>query len=207
MKILTILVAGFFICNISLGQKNPPTPFTPFIVDTTLNSKLEKAKLKSEFNHSMLDDGFWFIVDKKDFEEFVGKTNPNIFFDTLQSLMDVGCDCMIKKDTIYLQGGLAYGGGGGFDVKIVKNLFNGKIWLAGKNYRTNNSLKFTDEILLNSVQQKLKIQSRDALKYGKRLIGELFLESEDYFEKEDKSPNRMYLKLLFRCKLDDKIAF
>jgi hypothetical protein len=207
MKILIILLAAFSIYNTSLGQKTPASVFTSFTIDTTLNSKLAKAKLKSEFNLPMIDDGFWFIMDKKNYQEFIGKTNPNIFFDTLQSLTDVVCDCMIKKDTIYLQGGIAYGGGMGFDVKIVNNLFNGKIWLAGKSYRTNNSFKFTDEILLNSASQKLKIQSRDALKRGKKLIGELLLESEDYFAKDDKSANRMYLKLLFGCKLDDAIAF
>jgi hypothetical protein len=114
MRTLTILIAAFTFCCKTLGQTNQGNTFTTFIIDTTLNSTLAKAKLKSEFNLPMVADGFWYFIDKKNFKEFVSKTgDPTTFFDTLQTLTNVVCDCMIKKDTIYLQGGIAYGGGMG----------------------------------------------------------------------------------------------
>lgn len=102
-----------------------------------------------------------------------------------------------------MQGGIGYEGTIGFDLRIVGNLFNGRILLAGKGYKTNESSEYVNEILFKSVRQTLKIQSRNALRLDKKMIGELFMESEDYFEKGQQKANKLYMKVLFGCKLDE----
>ena len=206
MRLLTLFIAINFICFKCTGQKQQPYGFTPYKIDTTLNTTLAKAKSKSEFNLPMIADGFWVFMDKNDYKEYVGNINAIKFFDTLQTYTDVVCDCMIKKNTIYLQGGIGYEGAIGFDLKIVGKLFNGRILLAGKGYKTNKSPEYMNEILFNSINQTLKIQSLDSLKLDKKMIGELFMESEDFFEKGEKTQKKLYMKVLFGCKLDDLIV-
>jgi hypothetical protein len=79
--------------------------------------------------------------------------------------------------------------------------------VAGEEYRTNDSLDFKDKIQLSSQNQTLKLQSLKSLKFGKKIIGELILESENYYIKGDINPDKLYLKLLFGCKLDSATAF
>jgi hypothetical protein len=207
MRLLTILLLLFFLIETTSGQKTDSSFFRQFTIDTSLGTRLSKANSISKFRHVMIEDAFWLLITKKDLKDIFGNIDPIIFFDTTQFLTNVVCDCMIKKDTIYVQGGIAYEAGAGFDLKIVGNLFNGRIWVYGKRYWTDDSLNIKDEILLNSVHQSLKIQNSKLLKGGKKLIGELFLVSEDFFKESDKTPNKFYLKLLFGCKLREVIAF
>lgn len=195
-----------FYCDV-LAQPQKPSGFVPYKIDSTLNSTFANAKSKSEFNLPMLDDAYWFFLDKENFKDFIGEADPLIYFDTLQTYMEGICDCMMRNDTVYLQGGIAYIGGLGFNIKIVKNLFEGKIWLAGKGYRTIKSSKFEEEIILNSVKQVLKINSKDSLKLNSKVIGEILLESEEFYEKDKDRPNKYYMKLLFGCRLDEIIVF
>lgn len=203
---LSILLFFLSLYFNTAGQASDKGRFMPFTIDTSLNSTLAKAKLNSEFNLPMIADGFWFFINKEDYKEFIGENDPIIFFDTLQTYTDLVCDCMIKKDTIYLQGGIGYEGAIGFDLRIAGKLFNGRILLAGKGYKTNKSSEYQDEILFNSVRQTLKIQSLDSLKFDKKMIGELFMESEEYYEKGKQKPDKLYMKVLFACKLDDVIV-
>jgi len=204
MRISLLFMPALLVCCQLAGQ--PTGSFKPFVIDTTLNSKLAKAKLQSEFDLPMIDNGFWFLTDANDFKEFSGSTDPAIFLDTLQTYSDVVCDCMMNGDTIYLQGGIGYVGSIAFDVRIAGNLFNGRIALAGKGFRTDQSAEFIKEIYLNSVNQQLKIQSRDSLQFEKQTTGEFILETENYYEKGEPQPNKLYMKVLFRCKLDDVIV-
>lgn len=206
MRLQIFLIAIIFISFKTLGQTQEINGFTRFTIDSTLNTTLEKAKSKSKFNLPMIADGFWFFIDEMDYKEFVSNTDPIKFFDTLQTYTDVVCDCMIKKDTIYLRGGIGYEGAIGFDLKIVGKLFSGRILLAGKGYKTDKTPEYVDEILFNSKKQTLKIQSRDSLKVDKKMTGELFMESEDYFKKGEHAPKKLYMKVLFSCKLDDLIV-
>jgi hypothetical protein len=194
-------------CSATAVCQGLPKGYSRFVVDTSLKSKLAKAKQSLDFDFHMLDDGFWFPVDKKNYKDFAEDADPHNFFDTLETLMEVPCDCMIRKDTVYLQGGIAYEGGAGFDIKIINDMFKGSIWLAGKGYRTDNHSAFKDEIILNSLRQSLKMQDRAPLKKGRVITGEIFMESEPYFEKNHTGMNQFYIKLLFSCKLDDQIVF
>lgn len=99
MRLLIVFIVLPFYCFKIAGQTLKPNSFTSFAIDTTLDSTLAKSKLKSEFNLPMIADGFWFFMNKGDYNEYVDKGDPIIFFDTLQTYTDVVCDCMIKKDT------------------------------------------------------------------------------------------------------------
>lgn len=203
---LSILLFFLSLYFKTAGQASDKSRFLPFTIDTSLNSTLAKAKLNSGFNLPMVADGFWFFMNQEDYKEYFGENDPIMFFDTLQTYTDLVCDCMIKKDTIYLQGGIGYDGAIGFDLRIVGKLFNGRIFLAGTGYKTNESAEYLREILFNSVRQSLKIQSLDSLNFDKNMIGELFMESEEYYEKGKQIPDKLYMKVLFACKLDDVIV-
>ncbi len=201
-KVLTIIIVLCFYDIDALTQTTQGS-FEEYTVDKTVKRKFEKANLKSEFKLSMPFDGFFFFLSKKNDKELFD--NATVFFDTLQTFINVPyCDCMIKKDTIYLQGGIVYESGIFFTLKIVNNLFNGEIWITRKkNFRINNSEELVDDIHLSSVNQTLKIQNKGSLKFGKKMIGELLLESENFFVKDDPVPDKLIMKLLFRCKIDD----
>ena len=190
----------------SCSQKTKTNSFSKYAVDSTVLQHFKAAKAKSKYDLPMIADGFWFVIDKNDFSEFVGKQDPLHFLDTLQTFSEVVCDCMIKNDTIYLQGGMGYEGAIGFDLRVTSDLFNGRILLAGKEYKTSNSTNFTKEIFLDSRKQLLKLPSIDSLRTGKRFIGEFILESEDYYIKDDSAPKKLYMKVLFGCELDDTIV-
>lgn len=205
MNKIIILIFSLMTFN-SFSQTTRTTSFGKYTIDSAVVGHLKASKAKSEYNLPMIADGFWFLIDKNDFIEFVGKQEALHFLDTLQTFSEVVCDCMIKKDTIYLQGGIGYEGAIGFDLKITGDLFNGKILLAGQEYRTDSMSKFTKEIFLDSKKQSLKLQSKDSLQSGKRFIGELILESEDYYIKGDAITKKLYMKVLFGCELDDIIV-
>jgi hypothetical protein len=205
MRLFAIIIFAVFVSEKVGAQTKDSTFFTPYTIVRTLDTRLAKLKRQSQFSHPLVADGFWLLITGKDFADDFGNINPKNFFDTLQTLYDVVCDCMIKNDTIYLQGGIAYEAGAGFDLRIVGNLFNARIWVAGKRFWINDSVNIKQEILLNSVSQSLKIQNRNSLRLGKKMIGELLFESEDFFEENDTTPDKFYLKLIFGCKLNDSI--
>jgi hypothetical protein len=115
---------------------------------------------------------------------------------------------MIKKDTIYIRGGLAYGGGFGYDIRVIKGKFIGNLWVSGKGrYKLLDSEEYTDELLLDGNYQTLKLQSKKQYQIGSTIAGVYVIESENYFDKNEEGSTRFYLKLLFSCKLHDFIAF
>jgi hypothetical protein len=181
--------------------------FQKYSVDKNISAKVESAKKESEFGNILEDNAFWFLFNNEIFTLLDQKDNAQHFLDTAQMLSQVPCDCMIKKDTVYLQGGIGYEGSVGFSLKIINDLYEGNIWLGGKEYQTTNSPTFSNETFLQSIFQSLIIQSKDSLKLGDKLKGQLIMESENYFIKGDKTPNKIFMKLLFDCKLDDTIVF
>jgi hypothetical protein len=205
--VLAAITLFFLITITGCTQSRQKGGFKEYTIDTSLQTKLNKAKLNSNLNFPNLDNGFWAFFDDLLLKEYFKDLNPLGMLDTIQELSDVPCDCMIKNDTIFIQGGIAYEGGIGFDLKIVKNKFEGQIWIFGIGYRTDPSKPFEEEISLKSIHQTMKIQSVDSLKPGSKLIGEIVMESEEYFKKDVSKPNKFYMKVLFGCRLDDFIGF
>lgn len=205
-KVIT-LISLLFSALLAIGQTRELPPFKLFEVDRNLTSKIKKAKASSDFKDLTLDDCFWFFSDSLDFDEFTPISDFRGFYDTLTTYGDGVCDCMIRNDTAILQGGIAYEGGIGFDVRITKETFNGNIWIAGKGFKVDSTADFQDELVLKSIYQTLKIQDRNTIARGKTLVGEIFMESENFISKDDQRPNKFYMKILFSCKLDGHIVF
>jgi hypothetical protein len=186
--------------------QTPPKGYTRYTIDTSVRSRLEKEKAKLEFSHPMIADGFWYLFDRELLTELEDKVDPAKYIDTVQEYMEVVCDCMIKQDSVFLQGGIGYIGGIVFSVTIVKDIFKGEIWLAGAGFRTDKSSAFKDEMVLSTVKQSLKLQSRDSLQLDSTINGELFMESQEYYQRGEKRSNKYYMKILFGCKLDEGIV-
>ncbi len=207
MKNICTLLLIFISISTAIGQNKEVPSFKYFEVDQKLTAKIKKAKANSDLKGFAIDDCFWVFSDSLDFGEHIPDSAYRIFYDTLTTYEDGVCDCMIRNDTAILQGGIAYEGGIGFDVRITKNAFNGNIWVAGKGFKTDSTADFQDEILLKSIYQTLKIQDRKTIAPDKTLIGEIFMESEHFISKDDERPNKFYMKILFSCKLDGYIVF
>ena len=207
MKKFTTLFLLLFSGSAGIGQTKEAPSFNFFKVDKKLASKIKKAKAGSDFKGMAIDDCFWFFSDSLDSDDITPVTEFRIFFDTLTTYEDGVCDCMIRNDTAILQGGIAYEGGIGFDVRITKETFNGNIWISGEGFKTDSTADFQGEILLKSIYQTLKIQDRKTIASGKTLVGEIFMESEKFLSKDDQRPNKFYMKILFSCKLDGYIVF
>jgi hypothetical protein len=205
-RIITIFLIVIS-ASVAIGQTNKETSFKLLDVDEKLTSKIKKAKASSDFKGLPIDDCFWFFSDSLDGRDLIPNSDARAFYDTLTAYGDGVCDCMIKNDTAILQGGIAYEGGIGFDVRITRQSFNGNIWIAGKGFKIDSTADFQDEIVLKSIYQTLKIQDRKAVVRGKTLVGEIFMESENFISKDEPAPNKFYMKILFSCKLDDHIVF
>lgn len=207
MKKVTTLFLLLLSGLAGLGQAIEVSSFKFFEVDQHLIAKIKKAKASSDFKGMTTDDCFWFFSDSLEFEDNTSISDLRVFFDTLSTYEDGVCDCMIRNDTVILQGGIAYDGGVGFDIRITKKSFNGNIWMAGKGFKTDSTADYQEEILLKSNYQTLKILDQKSIARGKTLVGEIFMESEHFNSKEDPRPNKFYMKILFSCKLDDYIVF
>lgn len=207
MKKVIFIFLAVFSTSVLQGQINGETVFRPVGVDLNLISKLKKAKAASEFKGLPIDDCFWMFSDSLEGEELIPGFDLRTFYDTLSSYMEGVCDCMIRNDTVILQGGIAYGGGIGFDVRITKETFNGSIWMAGKGFKVDSTAEFQEELLLRSVYQTLKVHDRNFIASGKTIIGEIFMESERFISMKEPTPNKLYMKILFSCKLDGHIVF
>ncbi len=190
----------------AIGQAKETSTFK-YEVDQNLISKIKKAKEDSDFKDLAIDNCFWFFSDSLEFDEFAPTADFRGFYDTLTTYGDGVCDCMIRNDTAIVEGGIAYEGGIGFDVRITKETFNGKIWVAGRGFKIDSTADFQDEIVLRSIYQTLKVHDRKAIASGKTLVGEIFMVSENFISKEDQRPNKFYMKILFSCKLDGYIVF
>lgn len=189
----------------SSGQVTSTARFSRYTIDTTVLQHLKTAKASAKYELPMIADAFWVLFDETDFKELTGQ-QPMQYLDTTLTFEEVVCDCMIKNDTVYLQGGIGYQGSIGFDLKVTGDLFSARIGLSGLEYRTTASSKPVSEILLDSKSQFLKIAGRDSLQAGKRLIGELIIETRDFFIKSEPGRQKIYMKVLFGCELDDMIV-
>lgn len=175
--------------------------------DSSVLVKLKKAKIQNEKDNPFTES-FWFLSNKKDLIENIDSSNFQNFLDTISSYSGAICACVLKKDTIYIRGGLAYGGGFGYDIKIIKGQFLGNLWISGtERYKLLDSDKYTDELYLKGNYQTLKLQSKKQYRVGSNIAGVYIVESEDYFDKNEKGKTRFYLKLLFNCKIGDEFPF
>lgn len=209
IPILTTIQFLLLMTAISCQQQEQNSSNKNYTIDKTLPAKLKKAESGSEMKGLSIDNCFWFFSDSLDDAEMIPAADYRKFYDTLSTYGDGVCDCMFKNDTVILQGGIAYEGGIGFDVWITQKDFNGKIWVAGEGYKqTADSLAdFRDEMVLKSIHQTLKISDPKSLEPGKKLTGEIYMESEGFLTKNDPRPNKLFMKILFSCKLDEAIVF
>jgi hypothetical protein len=204
MKFLLLFILLSFEAS---GQKSRNSQFLNLSFDSSVLSQLKKAKAKNEKGFPFTES-FWFISNKQFFIENIDSSNIQNFLDTVSLYSGAVCACMIKKDTIYIRGGLAYGGGFGYDIKIIKGQFLGNVWVAGKErYKLLHSDKYTDELYLSGNYQTLKLQSQKKYRLGSNIAGIYIIESEDYFDKNNEGSTRFYLKLLFNCSLGSDIVF
>lgn len=207
MKQITVLAIISCLTSQVFGQTHETSDYSIFSLAEDLPAKLKKAKSISDLRHFKGDKAYWFFLDSSDAVSFLSISNPSNFVDTVTTLSDVPCDCMIRNDTAYLQGGIAYGGGIGFDVRIVNQSFNGHIWIAGEGFKTAAMTEYRKEVHLRSVKQALMIENPHSLKSGKTIVGELVLESEPFIKKGEQKANKYYMKILFSCKLDEHTVF
>lgn len=202
-----ILFLGFFLES-SIAFAQVKAKFSKYSIDPTINAQLDKARKQSELKFPRFGESYWFLSDKESMTEIVGTSQIYHFLDTITIYTDAVCDCMKKKDTIYLAGGFSYGGGFGFELKIVGNLYTSNLSLWGeKRYKIDSVKDYIDEIHLNAAYQSLKLQTNKALKLGNSIKGVYIIESEEYYDRNQAGISKMYLKLLFNCKLDGFIAF
>jgi hypothetical protein len=189
------------------GQELRNSQLLNLSLDSSVLLQLKKAKVQNKKDFPFTES-FWFLSNKQDLIENIDSSNLRNFIDTISSYSGAVCACMIKKDTIYIRGGLAYGGGFGYNIKIIKGQFLGNLWVSGKErYKLLDSDKYTDELYLSGNYQTLKLQSQKQYRVGSNIGGVYVIESEDYFDKNTEGSTRLYLKLLFNCKLGDYIAF
>jgi len=204
-----LLSSIFILCVLNTTaqtQLNKKNVFAKFSIDTFLLQELKQAQTNSESFFSLPDFGFWNVIMGEEAKSFKNNKDIILFLDTSQTYFEVECDCMIKKDTIYIQGGFAYGAGAGFDVRITKDLFSGSIWLAGDKYETSTSSNLDEEIFLKTIHQTLNLQNKKSLKRNGIIAGKIIMESENFFDKEKKVSDKLFMKLLFTCELDDVIV-
>jgi len=122
-----------------------------------------------------------------------------------------GCSCQLKNDTIIISGGIFYGGGLGYQVKIHENEFDGEIILA------STSAKFTlekgddllDEIYLKSDEQKLFLTEDPVFELNKIVKGKIVMESQDFLSKDKNAliKDKYWMKVLFECELHEHGPF
>ncbi|HET9745064.1 MAG TPA: hypothetical protein VFP97_05070 [Chitinophagaceae bacterium] len=192
------------------AQSNMKDQFKKITIDAGIAKKFKEAQKSSEFNIPKYDQGFWIFLSKDDFQFFLPaeesafqhKLDTALFLDTLQTLIGLPCDCTIKADTIFLLGGLFYGGGIGIDLRIANNSFDAKVLRAGKGFRTDSASNFAEQITLNTSHQELRIQDPGSLKRGKHIVGQLTLITQDFYKKDEIAEDRIYMKILFRCTPD-----
>ncbi|RZM30351.1 MAG: hypothetical protein EOO88_01295 [Pedobacter sp.] len=190
-------------CTCCVAQEKAQPQFSRLIIDSSIPGKFQKGnKQARDFTALGVGQANWYFTDNTSFGEMFPPQQSEIFLDTVQTFLEVPCDCMIKSDTIFLRGGLAYEAAMGFEVKIVKNLFSAETFLGGS-FRIGNEGPYLNQISLKSGKQSLRISDQNSLRKGQTMIGQLTMESVEYQKKGDSTSMKMFMKVLFKCPIND----
>ena len=180
-----------------------------FQVDQEIIQEYDSVRDLSSSNtaiyHSMVDNAFITIID--DDEQHLIENDSVLdlfeFVDTSSLKLPVICRGVVKDDTCYLGGGIAYGAGVGFELKIFDDSFEGEIWKLNKGLRTSNSEDYPESIDLKSIRQELIIDDTENLNPEKLLTGKLTMESEPFYREDETESHQCYLSVIFQCELRD----
>ncbi len=131
--------------------------------------------------------------------------------DTTNVLLPNVCHCQFKNDTIKISGGIFYGGGIGYQMKMTKDEFDGQIILASdsKTHKKTKDGEFIKELYLSSKNQDIRFYDEPEFKLDSFLKGKIILTSEEYFTKSSNGleKDQMIMKILFECKLSEYDGF
>jgi len=134
--------------------------------------------------------------------------NPKKHIDTISVLSPSPCRCGIKNDTITIYGGIFYGGGIGFQLKIDKNGYQSNIIIAsGEKHKKEKDGEFIKEFYLDNEERKLSFVSDPKFQLGETLKGKLLMESTTIYTQTSKGlvEDKYWMKILFDCILTDFI--
>jgi hypothetical protein len=115
------------------------------------------------------------------------------------------CDCVVEKDTVFVNMAIGLFGGLGYDIKIYKDSFQSSFFEYTddvKPYKSNSSdTAFTDFVAAKSKYQYLILDKNPAFQQGQQLTGMLTLTSNNYYNLVADKLNSTFVtgKLYFSC--------
>ena len=99
--------------------------------------------------------------------------------------MAIPCDCVVEKDTVFVNMVIGFFGGFGYDIKIYKDSFQSSFFEYTddvKPYKSNISdTAFTDFVTAKSKYQYLILDKTPAFQHGQQLTGLLTLTTNHYY--------------------------
>ncbi|SFR55352.1 hypothetical protein SAMN04490243_2878 [Robiginitalea myxolifaciens] len=185
-------------------------------LDDSILNDLEINKQKDDMAQFSSDGLSYFIFFNNEIKRFTSPDFPDspeieTLLDTTSTLMRNVCHCQLKNDTIFVRGGIFYGGGIGYEIKLTKKDFDGKIIIASnsKIYKKSDSNKYAKEIYLESMKQSLKLYEKPVFRLGSIVRGKVILTSKAYLKKSSEGSIRdqSFMKVLFECALSEYAGF
>lgn len=183
---------------------------TFYTLDPTIEQELQLNKAESKLSEFMSESAAYYMFSNKDMESFrtqseAANFNAAQMLDSLKLLVPNVCHCQLKNDTITVIGGVFYGGGIGYQLKITKDSFQGKVVVSGgsDSYKLTPESEFESELLVPSVEQTISFSQTPRFQLGQTITAKVRLTSQEYYAKDglDLVEDRMLMKILFSCEL------
>jgi hypothetical protein len=209
MKIDYIIFLSILLCSCDAQKKN-------YEIDRTIENDLEINKDADEMSGVGSRNVAYFLFSSKEMErkskdEEFQNINIKQFVDTANILIPHVCGCQLKNDTITIGGGIFYGGGIGYLMKMTKNRFDGKILIASNSetLKKQRTAELESELYVASIKQDIKFYEEPKFELGSVLKGKIILTSDKYYTKspDGLNENQSYMKVLFDCELSEYIGF
>ncbi|MCD2259119.1 hypothetical protein [Psychroserpens luteolus] len=209
MKVIYLIILSLFICSCN-SQENF------YEIDKSIENDLKVNKEADEMSKFGTGNLSYFIFSNSKMEKMTDENEQSDFdfkkmIDTTNTLLRNVCHCQLKNDTIKISGGIFYGGGIGYQMKMTKNEFNGQIVLASdsKTYKKTKDGEFIKELYLASEHQDIRFYEKPEFKIDSILKGKIILTSENYYTKSSDGleKDQTIMKILFECKLSEYGGF
>ncbi|WP_353777678.1 hypothetical protein [Winogradskyella sp. 3972H.M.0a.05] len=209
MKVIYLIFISLFIFSCNKQERF-------YRIDKSIENDLKINKEADKMSKFGTGNLSYFIFSNSKMEKMTDENKPSDFdfkkmIDTTNTLLPNVCHCQFKNDTIKVTGGIFYGGGIGYQIKMTKNEFDGQIIIASdsKTHKKNNDGEFIKELYLSSKSQDIRFYNDPEFKLGSFLKGKIILTSEEYFTKTSNGleKDQTIMKILFECELSEYEGF
>lgn len=209
MKVIYLIYIFLFICSCNKQEKF-------YKIDKSIVNDLDMNKEADETSKFGSRNLSYFIFSNSKMEKNKDVDKPSNFdlkemIDTTNILLPNICHCQLKNDTIKISGGIFYGGGIGYQIKMTKSKLDGQIVLASnsKTHKKTKDGEFIKELYLSSENQDIRFYDEPKFNLGSFLKGKIVLTSQDYFTKSSNGieKDQMIMKILFECELSEYEGF